>query len=249
VVTLRFLGTGPAGGRPGRGRSRRTESSLLIRSDDGVILIDVTRDLERQLPWFGRSEHVDLVLLTHAHRDASGGVVRLDRALTSSVPLVAARSTLRALRARHRRLQHLELRSAASRSPFEWRSWTITPLAVPHARDCTTFAWRLDRAGTSLVYASDIARLTPGLASLCESCDLLVLDGAMWRRRIFTHLEIRSTIPVVARWPVKQILLTQIGRSTPSHEILERWLHSLDPRIGAAYDGMELALVPSSPNG
>jgi phosphoribosyl 1,2-cyclic phosphodiesterase len=238
-MIVRFLGTGPAGGRPGRGRSRRTESSLAVVSDVGTILIDVTRDFVTQARALDR---VDLVLITHAHRDASGGVARLDRWLGAPASLRASRDTIGALRARHRRFEHLELRGVRSGAPFTWRGWRITPLVVPHARDCTTFAWRLKRGRCSIVYASDVARLTRGLASLAARCDLLVLDGAMWRRRIFTHLEIQAAIPIVARWSARRVLLTQLGRSTPPHEHLDRWLRGFDARFGAAYDGLELRL-------
>ncbi len=73
---VRILGSGPAGGRPGRGRSRRTESSLLVRSATGAILVDVTRDFAQQARAL---EALDLVLVTHPHRDASGGIHVLDR--------------------------------------------------------------------------------------------------------------------------------------------------------------------------
>lgn len=238
-MTLRFLGTGPAGGRPGRGRSRRTESSLRIDGGDGTILVDVGRDVEHQRRWLDR---VDLVLVTHAHRDASGGVARLDRTLAGPVPLLAARTTVRALRARHGALSHLVPKAVASGTTVRWRGWRITPLAIPHARDCTTFAWRLVRGATSIVYASDVARLTPALAALADRCDLLVLDGATWRRRIFTHLEVGAAAAVVARWPVGRVLFTQLGRSTPPHGTLDRWLRAVDPKLGAAYDGLELRL-------
>ena len=205
VLVLRFLGTGPAGGRPGRGRSRRTESSLAITSDDGTILLDVTRDAAPQIRAL---ERVDLALLTHPHRDASGGLPVLDRLLPAPVPLLSSRATISVLRARYRGLEHLELHGVTSGRPFAWRRWQITPLAVPHARDCTTFAWRLRRGRCSILYASDVARLTRGLAALASTCDLLVLDGAMWRRRIFTHLELESTVPIVARWRVGRVLFT-----------------------------------------
>jgi phosphoribosyl 1,2-cyclic phosphodiesterase len=217
---------------------------MAVIAGDSTILIDVTRDFATQASALAR---VDLVLVTHAHRDATGGVGKLDRWLRASapVPLLSSRSTVRALRARHRRLARLELRGVASGTSMPWGRGQITPLAVPHARDCTTFAWRLDIEGVAIIYASDVARLTPELASLCTGCDLLVLDGAMWRRQIFTHLEIQSTAPIVARWPVRNVLFTQLGRSTPEHAVIERWLRAFDPRFGAAYDGLELQLSAS----
>jgi phosphoribosyl 1,2-cyclic phosphodiesterase len=239
VIVARFLGTGPAGGRPGAGHSRRTESSLALYADDGTILIDVTRDFATQLPGV---EDLDLVLLTHAHRDACGGLPCLDRRRASEISVLAAHSTVRTLNARHPRLRHVSLHPLAAGTTLAWRSWLLRPLAVPHARDCTTFAWRLEQGGCTIVYASDVARLTPSLRAFADAADLLVLDGAMWRRTIFTHLEITRAAPIVARWPVRRVLFTQLGRSTPAHGELDAWLRAFDARFGAAYDGLQTAI-------
>jgi len=238
---MRFLGTGPAGGRPGRGRSHRRESSLAVSSDAGTILIDVSRHAAPQLRAL---DGVDLVLLTHAHRDASGGLPILDHWLRSPLPIYASHASVRVLRARYPHLSRVKLHAAASAMTFVWRDWHITPLTVPHARDCTTLAWRLESRDSSIVYASDVARLTPGLRELADRCDLLVLDGAMWQRTIFTHLEIQAAAPIVATWPVRRVLFTQLGRSTPDHAVLDAWLHAFDPRFGAAYDGLVCTLAP-----
>jgi phosphoribosyl 1,2-cyclic phosphodiesterase len=212
-----------------------------VASGSDTILIDATRDFATQAR---RLDRVDLVLLTHPHRDAAGGVPRLERWLAhgaaTPIPLVSAAATLRTVRTRHRRLDHLV--PHVMRGALDWRGVRITALAVPHARDCTTLAWRLDRGGRSLVYASDVARLTPRLAAFSAGCDLLVLDGATWVRRIFTHLEIRATAPIVARWPVGRVVFTQLGRSTPPHDRLDAWLRAIDPRLGAARDDLELEI-------
>lgn len=217
---------------------------MLVSSTAGAILVDVTRDFARQAR---AVERIDRVLITHAHRDACGGLPQLERWLAAPVPLASSRATVRAIRARYRRLDHLALEAVASGASVAWRGWRLTALEVPHAEDCTTFAWRLARGGLSIVYASDVARLTPALAALCGGCDLLVLDGAMWGRRLFSHLEIQATVPLVARWPVRRVLLTQLGRSTPAHAALDRWLRAFDPRFGAAYDGLVVELAPHAP--
>src|SRR5215218_5694905 len=76
VMRLTFLGTGAATGTPGSGRSRRRESSLLVQSGGARLLVDATSQLDEQIQ---AVTSLDAVVLTHAHRDAAGGLAVLDR--------------------------------------------------------------------------------------------------------------------------------------------------------------------------
>jgi ribonuclease BN (tRNA processing enzyme) len=244
-MRLRFLGTGASGGTPGRGRSRRSESSLLVSAGRFTVLIDVTRDFRRQA---SAIERIDAVLLTHGHRDASGGVAALrswwrEREL-EPIPVYASAATIRAVRRRHARLDHCRLIAVGEGGRRRLGPFTVTARRVPHAREprFPTFAWRLGSGGKALVYASDVARPTAGLERFSAGASLLVIDGAMWRRRIFSHLTIDADLPRICGWDVNRILLTQIGRSAPLHERLAREVRAICPRAVPAYDGLELRL-------
>ena len=106
----------------------------------------------------------------------------------------------------------------------------------------STYAWRLSEAEDAFVYASDVSEPTAGLRSLTTGSRLLVVDGAMHVRNIFSHLRIETALPELCRWRVDRILLTQIGRTAPADEKLEQETARLCRRAGAAYDGMEVAL-------
>jgi ribonuclease BN (tRNA processing enzyme) len=123
-------------------------------------------------------------------------------------------------------------------------TWRCTAHVVPHARDpgTPTLAWRITTRDGKLVYASDVARPEPGLAQLARGADVLVIDGATYRRTIFSHLRIDRDLPKVCGWRVKRVFLTQIGRSAPPHEELVRIVAELCPRAVPAYDGLTVEL-------
>lgn len=249
MIALRFLGTGAAGGTPGAGRSLRLESSLLVQGE-GSILLDLTRRFGVQA---ADVQAIDAVLLTHAHRDACGGVPQLRAWLRlhgrASVRVLASAATIAVLRRRYAQLEHCELVPVSAGERHQVGGFTISALTVPHARDprYPTFAWRLRRGPLALVYASDLARLTGGLRRFARGADALVIDAALWRGRLFSHLRIDEALPELCRWPVGRILLTHIGRTAPAHEQLEREAAQLCARAGPAYDGMRVELVDERP--
>ncbi|HEX2027674.1 MAG TPA: MBL fold metallo-hydrolase [Nitriliruptorales bacterium] len=242
---VRFLGTGASGGTPGAGRSRRRESSALVTAGGTGLLLDATRDLPSQLADVDR---IDAVALTHAHRDASGGVPALRRWLQERglgpVPVLACPEALDVLRERYARLGHCALTPVDAGAPHEVGDVTLTACEVPHARQprFRTYAWRVE-GGPALVYASDTAEPTDDLRRLTHGAALLVADGATYGRRIFSHLRIDVDLPRLCGWEVDRILLTQIGRSAPSHDELVREVTRRCERAAPAHDGLEVSLT------
>ena len=249
VVHLRFLGTGASGGTPGNGRSRRLESSLLLTDDSSVVVIDLTRDFTRQAEAL---ERIDAILLTHSHRDACGGIAQL-RAWArqrshARIDVLASPETIALLRRRYARLDHCRFIAVRAGDRRRIGRFTVSALIVPHARDPRnpTLAWKLRAGSATLVYASDVARLTGSLRRFCAGANALAIDAALWRRRLFSHLAIDEALPELCRWPIGCILLTHIGRSVPVHKRLQREAANLCPHAKPAYDGMALELAAMS---
>jgi ribonuclease BN (tRNA processing enzyme) len=160
----------------------------------------VTRHFSEQVKEIGA---LDAVLITHAHRDACGGIAALRKwwsvRASDPLPVYASPQTIAALRARLRRLDHCACVPTGEGQRRRFASVAFTALTVPHARErrYPTYAWRISARQSTIVYASDVARLTPRLRRLSRRANLLVIDGAMWRRRLFSHLTIDAELPAV----------------------------------------------------
>jgi phosphoribosyl 1,2-cyclic phosphodiesterase len=186
------------------------------------------------------------ILLTHAHRDAAGGMAKLRtwwrQQAIPRIPVLAHPSTIAILDARFSRLEHCRFQAIIPREKSDVGPWAIEALEVPHDPRFPTYAWRLEDGETVVVYASDVARPTDELKRFCRDSRLLVADGATYRRRIFSHLRIDKDLPLLCTWDVESIALTQIGRSAPPHQALEGIVQGLCPRARPAYDGLVVSL-------
>jgi ribonuclease BN (tRNA processing enzyme) len=248
-MRVTFLGTGAAGGTPGGGRSRRRESSVLVESGTGTLLVDATSHLPQQI---GAITELDAVVLTHAHRDAAGGLPALERwcrqHARGSIRLLASPQAITVVERRGGRWSALRPSAVEPGRTRRAAGLALRAVEVPHARDARfrTYAWRISDGRSTLVYASDVAAVEPALARLAHGAQLLVIDGAMWRRTLFSHLTIDRELPALCAWRVNRIVLTQIGRTAPPHEELERAVHALCPKAAPAWDGMTIDVPETS---
>jgi phosphoribosyl 1,2-cyclic phosphodiesterase len=110
---------------------------------------------------------MDAILLTHARRDAVGGLPALRRwwlehGSPRPIDILLSEATAEVIRGRYRRLAHCRCRAVASGESRRAGALSVSALTVPDARDprFETFAWRVSTGARSVVYASDVAHLT-----------------------------------------------------------------------------------------
>lgn len=244
ALKILFLGTGAANGTPGQNKSHRLESSLFIKKELN-ILIDVTRFFSQQSK---NLDKIDAILITHGHKDACGGINqlrswwKLEQQL-QPIPVYAHKNTITVIRNSFRQLDHFEFHEIEDNQNFNLGKFKIKICEIPHSRDprFPTFAYKIQNEKT-IIYASDMANLTPKFEDFCKDADYLIIDGATWKRKIFTHLRVDQDLPKICKISVKKIILTQIGKSAPSHKIFAGEIAKICPRAIPAYDGMEIII-------
>lgn len=249
TLELKLLGTGPSGGIAASGRSGRTESSALLNFADHFLLIDVTTYFEIQSRHLVRTP--DAVCITHGHRDAIGGIGKLNawaqRLGSGKIPVYTQAKTIERIHKLFKNfstLEFLPLDSFESFVPLPCLSALTLP--VRHAADESvfpTFGYKFCfPSGKSLAYISDTSGWSDAVHREIEGVDILVLDGAMWGRGMFAHLDMKRVAPQAKNWGVGRLIFTQIGRSAPPHGQRRRELAKLWPRAEPGYDGMTVRL-------
>lgn len=202
------------------GKDRRTRSSVALVTDKCAILFDAGPDIRHQLkknrvPW------PDAVCITHAHIDASAGLVEL----LKEIPVYSEKS--------------------ATLSPgkeFSVGTVTICPFRVFHAKNVPTVGFRVrvprkKRRPFIFVYATDLASLV-GTKSFFQDSDIAFVDGSILHQDLPGHKAITHQLRLYKQWRIKKVYFTHIGHRTLPHEELRSYTQSRYANADVAYDDM-----------
>lgn len=250
MTELTFLGTGTSNGIPIIGcrcpvctssdpRDRRSRTSAVVRDHGRTYLIDTATELRLQAISAGL-DHVDAVLMTHAHADHTGGfddLRRFNELQRAHLPVYADPTTAAMLRERfaytftdafpfYGGKPDLILHEISG--PFELFGREVVPIPVRHGR-LPIVGYRFG----DLAYITDAKEIPSASLDLLRGLDILVLN-ALRERPHPTHLSLAEAVAVIRELRPRTAYLVHL-----SHELSHAAASAqLPPGIAVAYDGL-----------
>lgn len=251
-MKLRILGSGTSTGVPEIGctcpvctsddpRDCRLRTSVLLRTDDALLLLDCGPDFREQMLRTKRLERIDAVLISHEHYDHVGGLDDLRPfCRLGEIPVYADAYTAEHLRARipycfvenkYPGVPRIYLEEAQPGVPFRVKETEVVPLAVMHGK-LPILGYRIGR----FAYVTDMLTMPEASYELLQGLDVLVLNALRFEPHA-THQSISEASEVAARIGARETYLIHMSHHAGLHADTEA---SLPPHIHLAYDGLEI---------
>ena len=249
---LTFLGTGTSQGVPMIGcccevcrssdaRDKRLRSSVLVEYEGQQILIDAGPDFRQQMLRAGIS-HIDAILLTHNHKDHTGGLddIRafnyLEKKATEIYCEKYVEDSLR-----------LEYSYAFAENRYpgapEWHvhnidenqfsigNCTITPIRGKHFK-LPVLGFRFG----NIAYCTDMNHIPEEEFAKLQGLDHFIIN-CVRRGRHISHFSLEEAIAVAKKVGAKNTWLTHLSHQLPTYSELAA---ELPQGIFPAYDGLIL---------
>lgn len=164
MLELAVLGSGSKG------------NSTLIRTANTALLVDAglsARQTVLRLHEIGCDPgDLDGVLLTHEHRDHTGGLRVFNGRFPT--PVLANRATLRAAGDALETVP--EKWAIATGAPFSLGDFAIASFSVSHDA-AEPVGYVLEAKGVRVGYTTDLGKITPDIVSLIRGCHIVVLEA------------------------------------------------------------------------
>lgn len=236
-MRLTFLGTGTSQGVPTIGcrcevcrstdpRDTRLRTSAMVEVGDVRIVIDAGPDFRYQMLRTG-VRHIDAILLTHEHKDHTGGIddVRafnfVDFPVIHRVDIYATARTAACVRKdfdyafaedKYRGVPEIELHEFDPSKPFEVKGVEIVPIRGQHSDRFEVTGYRIGR----LAYLTDFKQIEESEIEKLQGVEVLVVNALRWREHV-SHFTVEEALQLIERVKPHRAYLTHMSHDIGLH--------------------------------
>lgn len=259
-MKLTFLGTGTSQGVPVIGckcevctskdsRDNRLRTSAMIEVDGKRFIIDAGPDFRYQMLRAGVSK-IDAILLTHEHKDHTGGIddVRafnfVDYPIIHTTHIYSNASTIEAIHRdfhyafatdKYRGVPEIKTHTISEEDSFIVDGIEIIPVVGQHSERFRSVGYRIGK----LAYLTDMNHIAEAEISKLEGVEVLVINALRWEPHS-SHFSVDEAVDIIKRVAPKKAYLTHMSHRMGLHSELE---HRLPKSVIAAYDGLEVEIL------
>ena len=236
-MRLTFLGTGTSQGVPTIGcrcevcrstdpRDTRLRTSAMVEVGDVRMIIDAGPDFRYQMLRTG-VRHIDAILLTHEHKDHTGGIddVRafnfVDFPVIHRVDIYATARTAACVRKdfdyafaedKYRGVPEIELHEFDPSKPFEVKGVEIVPIRGQHFDRFEVTGYRIGR----LAYLTDFKQIEESEIEKLQGVEVLVVNALRWREHV-SHFTVEEALQLIERVKPHRAYLTHMSHDIGLH--------------------------------
>ena len=223
-------------------KDKRTRASVLIETNDQVIVIDTGPDFRQQM-LREDVQDLDAVLITHSHKDHIAGLddVRPFNYLKNKHINVYCESRVEEVLRREFPYAFVEDNPYPGVPKFsiqviDERKFSIgdtefTPIRAMH-HTMPVLGFRIG----NFTYVTDANFIDDENLAIMAGTETLIINGIRWEAQ-YSHYNVAQAIEVIDKLGVKKAVLTHISHNLGKHADAEQ---KLPPHIKIAYDGMVL---------
>jgi phosphoribosyl 1,2-cyclic phosphate phosphodiesterase len=225
-------------------KDKRLRTSILIETCGKKILIDAGTDFRQQL-LRGGITNLDAILLTHEHKDHTGGlddVRALNYINKKPVEIYAEERVLNSIRSEYPYaftdnpypgVPEMNLNTIIDKANFLVGDVEIIPVRVFHYR-LPVLGFRIN----DLVYITDASKIEKSEMKKIYGCKILVIN-ALRKERHLSHFCLSQAVEVSLKSEAAQTYFTHISHQMGLHEDVEK---ELPENIKLAYDCLTIEI-------
>ena len=249
-----FLGTGTSQGVPVIAcqcptcvsidpRDKRLRSSIHIEVDGVSIVIDTGPDFRQQM----LHEHInvlDAVLLTHEHKDHTGGmddVRAYNFFMNKAMDVYGSSNVQKAIKREfnyafaHEKYPGVPLiqQHVITNKPFHIKNVEVIPVQVTHYF-LKVFGYRIK----NFAYLTDVSSIQPKELKKLKDLDVLVIN-ALRKKIHYSHYNLAQALELIEVVKPRMAYLTHVSHQMGKQADVEK---ELPENVKFAYDGLSLQL-------